>query len=325
MRFASLGGSNAGKYAAAGKAASNSYSKVLTAQLKSRPDHAGLNIVAMNTASDIRIAGMKAEKDLTNVAQKVYAGQKRDEIDIDLFNKKSEINTGLRKAGGIAAAGRMLGAGYLAASDSTKGRERPKADLLGLFNMNKAKRDSLKKSHEAALEAHGTFSAEPYKPSTVTGAANLKSSETGQAYMKMLTESGMSKPQAAALVGHLKVESDNFQADEEYAPNAYGTRGRGHLQWTNTDNSKRRDNFEAFAASKGLSPTSFEANSSFLLSEMKGNHGQHWTNDGSMDGFLQTQNIDDASSYLQSNFIRPGVPHTERRLQGAYAAFDAFQ
>lgn len=325
MRFASLGGSNAGKYAAAGKAASNSYSKVLAAQLKSRPDHAGLNIVAMNTASDVKNAGMKAVKNLTNIGQKVYAGQKLNEIDIDLFNMKSDIKASQRKAGGLAAAGRMLGAGYLAASDNTKGRERPKVDLLGLFNMNKAKRDSLKKSHEAELEAHGTFSAEPYKPSPVTGVGNLKSSETGQAYMKMLTGSGMSKAQAAALVGHLKVESDNFQADEEYAPNAYGTRGRGHLQWTNTDNSKRRDNFEAFAASKGLSPTSFEANSQFLLSEMQGNHGQHWTNDGSMDGFLQTQNIDDASSYLQSNFIRPGVPHTERRLQGAYAAFDAFQ
>ncbi len=130
----------------------------------------------------------------------------------------------------------------------------------------------------------------------------------------------------AALVGHLKVESDNFQADTEYAPNAYGTKGRGHLQWTDTGNSGgRRTNFESFANSKGLSPTSFEANSQFLLSEMQGNHGNHWTNGGSMQGFLQTSNINDASSYLQSNFIRPGVPHTDRRLQGAHAAFNAFQ
>ena len=144
--------------------------------------------------------------------------------------------------------------------------------------------------------------------------------------MKMLTtNAGMSKEQAAATVGHLRVESDNFQADTEYAPNRYGTRGRGHLQWTNTDSSKRRDNFEAFASSNNLSPTSFDANSRFLVSEMQGNHGNHWTNGGSMAGFLQTSNINDASNYLQNNFIRPGVPHTERRLQAAHSAFNAFQ
>jgi len=130
MRFASLGGSNAGKYAAAGRAASNSFSKVFAAQLKSRPDHAGLAIKAMNTASEEKIAGMKAEARLTNVAQKVHADQKRVDIDIDLFNKKSDINAGQRKAGGIAAIGKIAGAGFLAATDNTKGRERPKADLL---------------------------------------------------------------------------------------------------------------------------------------------------------------------------------------------------
>ena len=117
----------------------------------------------------------------------------------------------------------------------------------------------------------------------------LQPSETAQAYMTMLTDSGLSEEQAAAMVGHLKVESDNFQADLEYVPNAYGTRGRGHLQWTDSgDSGGRRSNFEAYATSKDLSPTSFEANSGFLLSEIQGNHGQHWTSGASYQGFLQT-------------------------------------
>jgi len=154
----------------------------------------------------------------------------------------------------------------------------------------------------------------------------LQPSEMAQAYMTMLTHSGLSEEQAAAMVGHLKVESDNFQADLEYVPNAYGTRGRGHLQWTDSDDSGgRRSNFEAYATSKDLSPTSFEANSGFLLSEMQGNHGQHWTSGASYQGFLQTDSIAEASTYLQNHYIRPGVPHTERRLQAARNTYRAFK
>ena len=143
MRFASLGGSNAAKYVAAGRAASNSFSKVIAAQLKTRPDHAGLAIKAMNTASDEKIAGMKAEARLTNVAQKVHADQKRVDIDIDLFNKKSDLKAGLRKAGGIAAIGKMVGVGYLASRDNTRNRPYP---------TGKAGRDGVLADHQATID-----------------------------------------------------------------------------------------------------------------------------------------------------------------------------
>ena len=143
--------------------------------------------------------------------------------------------------------------------------------------------------------------------------------------MSLLTNNGMSKEQAAALTGHLEVESDSFRADTEYAPNAYGTRGRGHLQWTDiSSGGGRRTNFENFASSKGLDPKSFEANSQFLLSEMQGNHGNHWTNGASYQGFLGTKSLQEASSYLQNNYIRPGVPHTERRLGAAQSYYNNF-
>ena len=337
MRFASIGGSNAGNYAAAGKAVADSGAKMFKKQRETGPDYAGLSKVAMQTASNEKIAGMQAEAKLTNVAQKVYADQTQNAYKIKVFETKEDIKNSRRKAGGLAAIGKIAGAGFLAATDNTKGRERPKADRQSILDKFNADNKASNERYDAGVASIGEFKpstgATPGKATTggttgssVTGAGNLKPSQTGQAYMKKLTESGMSKEQAAALVGHLKVESDNFQADTEYAPNAYGTKGRGHLQWTDTGNSGgRRTNFEAFANSKGLSPTSFEANSQFLLSEMQGNHGNHWTNGGSMEGFLQTSNINDASSYLQNNFIRPGVPHTERRLQGAHAAFNAFQ
>ena len=340
MRFASIGASNAGSYAAAGKAVADSGAAMFKKQRETGPDYAGLSKVAMKTASDEKIAGMQAEAKLTNVAQNVYADQTQNAYKIKVFETKNDIKASQRKAGGLAAIGKIAGAGFLAATDNTKGRERPKADRQSILDSYKSKNAASQTKYDADTAALGPFSPPTSasggdsgkadgggtpSPST-TGAGNLKPSETGQAYMKTLTSSGMSKQQAAAMVGHLKVESDNFQADTEYAPNAYGTKGRGHLQWTDTGTSGgRRSNFEAFANNKGLSPTSFEANSQFLMSELQGNQGNHWTNGGSYQGFLQTSNINDASSYLQNNYIRPGVPHTERRLQGAHSAFNAFQ
>ena len=339
MQFNSYRSSNASDYAAAGKSAADSAVKAFAIQRKSGPDYAGLSKVAMKTSADEKItaikasarvakAGIDAYSDVTKMGQKVAVVNDK----IDRFKKQ-------KMAGSLAAIGKIAGAGFLAATDNTKGRERPKADRQSVIDKFNADNKASQSAYDSAVDDLGEL-----KPSTgvssgkattggstgssVTGAGNLKPSETGQAYMKKLTESGMSKQQAAALVGHLKVESDNFQADTEYAPNAYGTKGRGHLQWTDLGTSGgRRSNFESFANSKGLSPTSFEANSQFLLSEMRGNHGNHWSNGGSMEGFLQTSNINDASSYLQSNFIRPSKQHahTDRRLQGAHAAFNAFQ
>ena len=221
MRFASLGGSNAGKYAAAGRAASNSFSKVLAAQLESRPDHAGLAIKAMNTASDEKIAGMKAEARLTSVAQKVHADQKRVDIDIDLFNKKSDINAGLRKAGGIAAIGKMVGAGYLASRDNTKNRPYPtgKAGRDGLLADHQATIDEINKRRKASadefsstIDNAGNSTGGGTKPGGVTpGSTTVTPSEgTGirsQAFNYLTGDNGLSKNKALGIIANVDRES----------------------------------------------------------------------------------------------------------------------
>lgn len=217
MRFASLGGSNAGNYVAAGRAASNSFSKVFASQTRARPDYTGLNIKAMNTASAEKIAGMKAERDLTNVAQKVYADQIRNDIDIDLFNKKSDINTGLRKAGSIAAAGRMLGAGYLAASDNTKGRERPKSNLSGLLETYKSDMTGLKTRQQEEIDALGPF--KPTKTDTTdsgtssgastssTASGTVTEGIRGEAFTYLTKTKGLSRNKALGLIANIDRES----------------------------------------------------------------------------------------------------------------------
>ncbi len=164
MRFASLGGSNAGSYAAAGKSVADSAAKMHAVQRKTGPDYGMLSKVAMQTASNEKVAAMQAEAKLTNVAQSVYADQKQNAIKIDVFNKGQEIKASQRKAGGLAAIGKIAGAGFLAATDNTKGRERPKSGLKGLLDNYNSDMAGLKERQQSEFDAIGPY--KPVKPST---------------------------------------------------------------------------------------------------------------------------------------------------------------
>ena len=178
MRFASLGGSNAGNYAAAGKSVADSAAKMHAVQRKTGPDYGMLSQVAMKTASNEKIAGMEAEAKLTNVAQKVYADQTQNAIDIKVFNKGQEIKQKQRKAGGLAAIGKIAGAGFLAATDNTKGRERPKGDLQGLYDSWKTRHDGLKATHKSESDALGDYKPGTFEaPDSTVGGGSGKATE----------------------------------------------------------------------------------------------------------------------------------------------------
>ena len=179
MRFSSLGGSNAANYAAAGKAVADSAARMHAVQRKASPDYAGLSRAAMQTASNEKIAGIRAEEKLTQVATNTYANAKQNDYKIDMFKTREGLENKQRMAGGLAAIGKIAGAGFLAATDNTKGRERPKADFQGLFDKSKTERAAIKERQNAESDALGTFTAEPFKPSTgdtpgkaVTGSAS---------------------------------------------------------------------------------------------------------------------------------------------------------
>ena len=334
MRFAALQGSGASDYAAAGKKVANEAVNTFAVQRKSGPDYGKIAETGMKARSAEKRAGMEAGAQVAKAGINAYTQVNKVKIKEDSKAEVRNIGKSVRKAGAIGALGGLIGAGYLATRDNEAGRERPDGTtaMKEAYANYKNTRDGLIDGRESD---RSTYTPTEFNPggtsgsssSTNTGSSNTSGgtagkttnpSDTGSRYMSFLTQSGMSKEQAAALTGHMDVESDGFRADTEYAPNAYGTRGRGHLQWTDTGNSGgRRTNFETFASSKGLEPTSFEANSQFLLSEMQGNHGNHWTNGGSYQGFLEQTTLEGASRYLQNNYIRPGVPHTDRRLNSA--------
>ena len=154
-------------------------------------------------------------------------------------------------------------------------------------------------------------------PNTSSGNSSGKKSggDISMQYMDKLTGQGYSPQQAAALVGHLRVETGDFQHMEELAPNRYGTKGYGHLQWTNTGEGQgRRTNFMNWTSEQGLDPTSFEGNSGFLLHEMQTNHGGVWTRGHSDSSFRNTGTLAEASQVLHDGYIRPSEGSRDRRI-----------
>ena len=146
-------------------------------------------------------------------------------------------------------------------------------------------------------------------------------------YMNTLTSQGYTPVQAAGIVGNAQYESANFTAHEEFAPNAYGTRGAGVFQWTNAGGSNRRDNFERWSASQGLDPKSFEANSGFMIHEMQGGAGNHWTGGMNDESYRQIGDLNTAVTSFQNNYLRPNkdVANTQQRLTYAQQALQDWQ
>jgi flagellum-specific peptidoglycan hydrolase FlgJ len=164
MRFASLGGSNAASYAAAGKSVADSAAKIHAVQRKTGPDYGELSKVAMKTNAAEKIAAINASASVTTAGIKAYSDVTQTGQRVAVFNKKNEIANNRRKAGGIAAIGKIAAAGFLSASDNTKDRKYPTADRKGfdqayqadvtkLLADNKSKRESIYSENDTTSEA----------------------------------------------------------------------------------------------------------------------------------------------------------------------------
>ena len=181
-----------------------------------------------------------------------------------------------------------------------------------------------------APEASSTSTPKPPSTSTPTvSTPRIDGEGTGMRYMRHLTSNGFSPTQAAAMVGHLDYESDGFRAMEEYGPNRLGTKGYGHLQWTNIPGNfkpggQRRTDFENWAKNHGLDASSFEANSGFLLHEFNDGQGV-WTGGGSAKNFYTINDLSQASDYLRNNYTRPSAGSEAERLRRSQQYLSQFQ
>jgi hypothetical protein len=113
---------------------------------------------------------------------------------------------------------------------------------------------------------------------------------------------GLSKEQAAGVVGNLGVESGGFT---QYAEAGGRGPGVGWAQWTSRD---RKEGFLKYARDNKLDPRSPEANYGYLVKEM-----QQPENRAYMAKLRSAGSVEEATHLTQVMYERPGIPHAARR------------
>ena len=183
MKFNSIGASNAGNYAQAGKSVVDSAANVFNVQRKTGPDYAEISKTAMVTQAEENITAMKAAEKVVNAGVNAFSKVKQISNNEKAKRERNEINrnlkSDLRKAGSIAGLGKLAGAGFLAASDPTKGREYPTADFKGFFEKWRANRDGIKARQDQERAALGEYNPPPVKLDTPTIGGNAGKITTG--------------------------------------------------------------------------------------------------------------------------------------------------
>lgn len=116
---------------------------------------------------------------------------------------------------------------------------------------------------------------------------------------------------AYGIAGNMQIESDGFQTDvNEYAPLVPGSRGGyGLNQWTGP----RRRQYEAFAADRGVNPSDLDTQLDFTLWELQNTEAPAWM------ALRQASTPGEAAQIYSEKFLRPGIPHLERRVAAAAA------
>jgi uncharacterized protein (TIGR02594 family) len=116
---------------------------------------------------------------------------------------------------------------------------------------------------------------------------------------------GLSKHQAAGLVGNLGYESAGFKSLQEGKPIA-GAGGFGYAQWTGP----RRNEFFKWARDNQLDPKSHEANAGFLKHELRGKHS------GFLERLKKTQTLQEATRLTHEKYETPADVQPKYWAQG---------
>ena len=330
--FNSIGRSS--NFSQAGKSAADDMVRSFAAARRNSPDYGKLAETAATIRSEEKQAAIKAQTAVTKTgiqaAGEVTAFKTK-------FKAEQELKGAKRKAGALATAGTMFSTAGSFAGEKRKKREVGSEDswyderIQQLEDSAAELRKKIKNngSTETTNTTTSTGNTGGAKPGKVSSAASTSGGgqETAMQYMSTLTEQGYTPVQAAGIVGNAQYESANFTAYEEFEPNAYGTKGAGVFQWTNAGGSNRRDNFENWSASQGLDPKSFEANSGFMLHEMQGKAGNHWTGGMNDQSYRQITDLNTAVTSFQNNYLRPNKDkaNTQQRLSYAQQALQQWQ
>ncbi len=342
MQFNSVKGNN---NVAAGKAIADSSADIYDTSRRTAPDFTNIAKTSIEARSAERVAATRAETQVARqgIASKALLKGTKQQIASD--KKVNDTLGGAKRFAGIVGGLGTLATASILHNQGAQEAALDKQDRDAFMTETRANFDrsnQLMSDYIETLRNNPTIITMPEAspspssssddtPST-SSTSNTDSNSSGVTttvrkvgdttsnYMSTLTAAGLGVVPAAALTGHLQYESGDFRHLEELEPNAYGTRGYGHLQWTDVPGgSSRRSDFLSYAKDNGLEPSSFEANSGFLLHEMQSDFNGSWTNGGSWEGLKSITDFDTASQYLQDNYIRPAAATantSQRRANG---------
>ncbi len=121
-----------------------------------------------------------------------------------------------------------------------------------------------------------------------------------------LVARGVPLPAAIGMAGNLAVESNFNPGINEIAPVVPGSRGGyGLAQWTGP----RRVQYEQFAQDRGVPLDDLNAQLDFLTWELQN------TERRAADRIFAAQTPEEAARLTSDLFLRPGIPHMDRRLE----------
>ena len=319
-----------GNYATSANAVMRSSDQIFDAAMSAKPDFTKISKAAIKGRSLERRAVTKAEGEVASAGLDAFTKANYARMRADTAKKVEDIKRPARRMAGILGGlGTLAVTGSMYVQDKRDRAEdkKLKAESDARFEQSEQKMlDAIKNIHSGSDSSSEIPAFVPPPMPELSGGSSSSSNsgtsnttytpgETSMSYMRKLTSQGLSPVQAAATVGHLVVETGNFRHLEELAPNRHGTKGYGHLQWTDPKPGRgRRTDFTNWSAQQGLKPSSLEANQGFLLHEMQSNFNNSWNTGSSWDGFRQMNSMEAASSYLHKNYIRPSAGSEQRRI-----------
>lgn len=131
---------------------------------------------------------------------------------------------------------------------------------------------------------------------------------TPQEVIDGLVRRGLSPMLATAVAGNMQVESGLDTGINEVSPLVAGSRGGyGLNQWTGP----RRRAFEDYVQSRGLNAADLDAQLDYTMLELQGPERNAYN------ALLAASSLEDATRIYSEKFLRPGIPHLDRRLAEA--------
>ena len=259
-----------GNYSTSAKAVVRASDQIFDAAMSGKPDFTKISKEAIKGRSMERRAVTKAEGEVASAGLEAFNKTKYAKTRAETAEKVESIKNPARRFAGVVGALGTLSGAYVLGQSSKKDKaahdewmkkfdERTKAIDARLSQPN----PTPEMIPDAPTLERPTLSTDQPSPgsgsnsNSGSGGATFEPSETSMSYMQKLTSQGLSPVQAAATVGHLVVETGNFRHLEELEPNRHGTKGYGHLQWTDTKPGKgRRTDFTNWSSTQGLNPSS---------------------------------------------------------------------